>query len=104
MTIGPGPALPALVIVAGVDPHRLRLASPSEPALTIELDRAAVRNEHMLVKAFVALHQAPHQFRSDTAPLIFGENKQVRIVDNEVAIRNGVAESDERDVIPGGYQ
>jgi hypothetical protein len=49
------------VVVAGVNPHRLRFPGAFKAALAVEIDRTSIRDQHVLVKACVAMHEHPHQ-------------------------------------------
>ena len=58
----------------------------------------------MLMEALVVGHQHLHQPRADAATLIFRMNQQVRVIDNQVAIRYGVAQTHEPVAVPSGDQ
>ena len=51
-----------LMIITRVDPHGFRLAGSRKPAFPVEANRPSIRNQHVLVEAFVDCHQSSHQF------------------------------------------
>ena len=72
-----------------------------KPHFLVEADRPSVRDQHVLMEAFVFCHQPSHQLRSDTFPLKFGIHQKVRIIHNEMTVRDGIAQSDKTASIPG---
>lgn len=90
------------VIVASVNPHRLGFSGAREAAFSIELDRAAIGDQNVLVKPLVFRNQSAQDFRPDPLTLAIGMNKQMRVVDDKKAIREGFAEADQLIVHPCG--
>ncbi len=88
------------MVVSRINPHRFGFAGALKSTIAVELDGASVRNEHVLVKALVARHEPPHEFRANATPLIFRKDEQVRIINNEVTVGNRVPESDEPRAVP----
>src|SRR5438128_5216711 len=88
------------VIMTFVNPHRFGLASALKSALAVEIQSPSIGNKHVLMKSLIARHQSSHELCADTTALIFRQHEQVRIVNDQVAVRNGVAESDELRAVP----
>ena len=61
----------ASMIVSRINPHRFSLTGPFKSTLAVKIERAPVGNQHLLVKAVISLHEAPHDFATDTTSLIF---------------------------------
>ena len=97
-----GTASSQLVIVAGVNPHRLGFAGADEPALFVEFGGLAVRNENLLVKSIVPRHQHAHELPANATALVIGMNDEMRVVDDEVPVGDGIGEADERVAVPCG--
>src|SRR2546430_977984 len=79
------------MVTASVNPHRLGLACALESALAIGIQSASVGNKHVLMKPLIPRHEPSHEFCADTAPLILRQDEQVRIIDNQVTVRDGIA-------------
>src|SRR5262245_12206684 len=88
------------MVMACVNPHRLSLACALESALAVEIQRAAIRNQHVLMKSCVTRHEMAHQLGADATSLILWQHEQMRIVNYQMAVRDGVAESNKSAVIP----
>ncbi len=84
-----------LVVMASVNPHRLRLSGVLKTELAVEIDRPPIGGDHVLMEAFVASHESAHQPGANTAPLIVGMDKKMRVIDDKVAVGDSVAEADE---------
>ena len=89
-----------LVVVPCINPHRFGLSSALETELAVEVESASIGSEHVLVEAFVASHESAHKLSADAAPLIIGMDEKMRVIDDKVAVRNGVAEADETLAVP----
>ena len=83
-----------IMIVAGINPHRLSPPGSLKSALAVELNGPAVGDQQVLMKASVTRQETPHQFRADPTLLIFRVHQQVRIVNDEMTVGNRVAKSD----------
>src|SRR5688572_25823260 len=90
--------------MAGINPHRFGLPSALESALAIKVYGSSVGNEHVLVKTIVSCHEHLHQARPDASALILWKHEQVWVVNDQAAVRDGVAESDEPRAIPSRDQ
>jgi len=90
------------VVMACINPHRFGLSSALESELAVEVECASIGGEHVLVKAVVASHESPHKFGADATPLILGMNEKMRVINNEVAVGNGIAEADKSLAVPCG--
>lgn len=53
-----------------------------------------------MIRVFVARREAPHQLGADTAPLIIGMDEQMRVIDDQAAVGNGVSEADKTRAVP----
>src|ERR1051325_9949783 len=93
-----------LVVVAGINPHRLGLTRSLESALPVEIPSAPIGDEYVLMKSIILLHESVHQLGADAAALVFWQHEQMGIVNDQIAIRNCVAETDELCIIPGGHE
>jgi hypothetical protein len=74
------------VVVTGINPHRLRLASTFESAFPIEFDGAAIRHQHVLMKPQIPAHESAHNLRANPALLIVWKDEQMRIVNDQIPI------------------
>ena len=92
------------VLVACVNPHRLAFAGALESALAVKFNRPSVSNERVLVKAIVARHEHLHQTPPDAAPLILWQHEQMRVVNNQITVSDGIAKSNEPLAIPSGHE
>src|SRR5271170_8089467 len=92
------------MVMACVNPHGLGLARTLESAPAIKIHSASICDEHLLVESLVASHEPLHQLSADAASLIPRKHEQVRVVNDQAAVRNGVAKSDKHAAIPGGNQ
>src|SRR5688572_11785168 len=90
-----------LMVVTGVDPHRFGFPGAFEAAFTVKVDGLGVGHDDVLVEIFVARDEHLHDPRADTAAAVLRKDKEMRVIDDEVAIRNRVAEANEPAVIPG---
>ena len=90
------------MVMASVNPHRLTFPCALESALAVKVECSSIRNNHVLVKSTIAFHKLAHQFRTDAACLIIRVNEQMRIVNDEVPVRNSVAETDKPLGVPSG--
>src|SRR5437870_2581811 len=90
--------------MACINPHRLGLAGALESALAVEFYRPSVSDEHVLVKTIVTSQEHLHQARPNAALLILWKHKQVWVVNDEVAVRDGVAQSDKLSASPSRDQ
>ena len=92
------------VVMTGINPHRLRFTSSLESALAIEVNRPPIGDEHVLVKTSITRHEPAHQLGANASALVIGQNDQMRIINNQKAVRDGVANSDKLAAIPGRKQ
>lgn len=92
------------MIVPGVNPHWFGFTRPLESAFAIKIERASVAQQHVLMEAGVAGNEPLHDGPPDAAPLILGQHQKVRIINDEVAIRNRVAQAYEPCFIPRRHQ
>src|SRR5437762_9486747 len=88
------------MIVPGINPHRFRFASPLEATLAVEFDGAPVGNEQVLMKSLIATHQPPHELRANAPPLIFRQDEQMGIVNDEVTVGNRVPQTNKLPAVP----
>lgn len=72
--------------------------------MSIEIDRLAVGNEHELMEGFVSIKQRSHHQPANSLPLIVRMNEHVREIDNEMPIRDCIADADELRVPAGRDQ
>ena len=61
----------------------------------MELNRPSIGHENMLVEIPVLCHQPGHDLRSDPEILEIRVGQQMRIVDHEESIGDGVAETNQ---------
>src|SRR5262245_48769371 len=88
------------MIVTRINPHRLGFARALETALAIKIQSTAISDEHVLVESLVTRHEPSHQLCADATSLILWQHQQVRIIDYQVTVRDGVAESNQLRVVP----
>src|SRR5215472_3391161 len=88
------------VIAAGVNPHRLGLAVSCEAHTFVKAHGCPFRDQHMLMKAFIARLQTLHDLSPNPLSLVFGQNEQMGIVDNQVSVRNCVSYADQLVAVP----
>src|SRR5882672_4314523 len=94
--VGPLPMFPALE-----HPHRSGFARALEPAFTVERDRLRLGDQDVLVKSAISLHQSFHQLSSNAPTLELGQHQEMRVIHDQVSIRNGVSQAYERALDPG---
>lgn len=80
-----------LVLDPRVDPHWLRFSSSNEAKRSVELYGLTIGSKHLLMKPSVLFHHRNHQLSPDALSLELRMNKHVRIVDNQVAVRDCIA-------------
>lgn len=90
------------MIVTGVNPHRFGFAGAFEAAFSVEIQGLGIGHNDVLVKVSVAGDEHFHDLFSNSAMAIFGKDKEMRIVNHEMAVGNGIAEADQSRSIPGG--
>ena len=88
------------MVMARVNPHRLSLPGALEATFAVKVECTTIRNDHVLMKALIASHKSAHKLRTDAASLIIRVNEEVRIVNDEVPIRNRIAETDKPLIMP----
>ena len=79
------------MIMPRVDPHRLRIPRRFKAAFSVELEGVAIGYDHVLVESLVSSQEHLHEVFANAAAVVFGEDEQVGIVDDEMAIGDGVA-------------
>ena len=90
----------SLVLVSFEDPHGLSAAYFAETVLLVEVGCSSVSDDDLLVEILVRRGQAAHQLTADSSALVVRVDQQVRVVDDKVAVGDGVAEADEAIVVP----
>ena len=65
-------ALIASVVASGVNPHRLGLAGSDEAHTFVKSHGRPFRDQHMLMKAFIAGLQTLHDLSPNPASLVIG--------------------------------
>src|SRR5258705_8286742 len=93
-----------LMIIPGIDPHWFGLTRANESTFAVEIDCASVSDDDVLMKIGITVHKAAHQFPANSTPLILRKYEQVRIINNQVSVRNRVAEADKSLTIPSRHQ
>jgi hypothetical protein len=96
---GPRPQI-ELMVVPGVDPHGFGFAGALETALAVKFEGARIGHDDVLVETFVTRDEQLHNTAADPAAVIFGKDQEMRVIDHEVAVGNGVAKADECGVVP----
>jgi hypothetical protein len=94
----------ASVLPARINPHGLGLSGAFKAKTLIEVDRTTIGREHELVKALVPLKKRFHHFSTDAFTLVIGMNQQVGEIDNQVAVRDGIAKAYEMARLAGSHQ
>lgn len=92
----------SVMVVAVVNPHGDGRAAARKAESFIELHGSSVGEKNLLMESRVLPNKHPNQLGANTAALVIGVNEEMREVDNEVPVGNGVAETDERVVMPCG--
>lgn len=80
---------------ACIYPHRLSVARSLEAEFLVELNRTPVGGQHQLMEARVLLKEGLHHLSADAMSVTMRKDQHVGKVDNEVAIGNCIAETDE---------
>lgn len=88
------------MIVASVNPHWFSFARTLESTLPIKIKSTSIRNQHMLVKSLVTGHEALHDSSADATSLIFRQHQQMRIINHQMTVRNGIPEPNKLCAIP----
>ena len=83
------------MFIAGIHPHRIGLACPHKPKRLVERNCSAIGGEHLLVKSGVLFKQRRHHLPPNPLPLKRRVDQHVRVVDNQMPIRNRVANSEQ---------
>lgn len=86
--------------MARINPHRFGLSGALETELAVEVESATIGGEHVLMKALVTSHKSAHKLGADAAPVIIGMDEKMWVIDDKVAVGNGVAEADETLTMP----
>jgi len=81
------------MVFTSVNPHRFRFAGTAEPTFLVERNRRSIRNKHMLVKIAIFRDQPSHQLLTDSLSLVIRENQQMRVVNNQMPVRNRIADA-----------
>src|ERR1700736_3378301 len=92
------------VVMACINPHRLSPACTLKSALAVKVESTPVCDEDVLVKSLIARQEPPHEFCADATPLIIREHKQMRIVNDQITIRDSVTKSNELAAVPSRNQ
>ena len=74
------------MIPSRVDPHRLRLTGAHETAFLVEANGLAVSYENLLVKSPVLLLQALQDLAAQALALVFGQDEEVGVVDDQKSV------------------
>ena len=82
------------MIMACINPHRLCFTGALKPALAIKIESASISDKHVLMKSLVPQHKPPHELGANAAALITWKHEHVRVIDDQVPVRNGVAKPD----------
>src|ERR1700686_4431625 len=88
------------VIMACINPHRLSAACTLKSALAVKVQGAPVRDEDVLMKSLIPRHEATHELCADAAPLIIWKHEQMRIVNDQIPIRNRITKSNKLAAFP----
>lgn len=91
------------MVVASVNPHGFGFSGPFKAALAVKIDRTAISDKHVLVKALVVIHEHLHQAGANSPLLIIREDQEMGIIHDEKAVRNGITQSNQSVVIPSGH-
>jgi hypothetical protein len=95
LAAGPSPSRGGLsVVMASINPHRLRLPGSLESTLAIKIQSSAISDKHVLVKSLIPCHKPSHKFGADATTLIVWKHEHVGVVNDQITIRDGVAKPD----------
>jgi hypothetical protein len=92
------------VVISGVNPHRFRFSGSFKPHGLIKIDGVNIRCQHLLVKVRVSAFHRFHHFSADPLALVLRVDQHMRVVNDEVAIRDCIADTDKPARYPRRYQ
>ncbi|SRR5258705_13742463 len=92
------------MVMAGINPHRFGFAGTDKAALLVKFNCASIGYQDVLMEARIPGHQHFHDSRPNALTLIFWMDEQMRVIDHQMAIGNGVAQTDEPGSIPSGSE
>src|SRR5438034_9636618 len=81
------------VVMSGINPHRLGFSRSLKSTFAIKLQRSPVGEQDVLMKPRVTCQEHPHQACADASALILWMNEQVGVINNQVTIGDGVAQT-----------
>ena len=71
-----------------------------EAKLAVKVECTSISYNHVLMKAFIARNQSVHKLRTNATALIIRMNEEMRVVNNKVAIGNGIAQTYKPLIVP----
>lgn len=83
------------MLIAGIYPHGLSLASPGKPKRFVEIYGFAVSGQHLLMHMRIFRLHGLHHEPANAFALVLWMYQHVRIVNNKMAIGYCIAESNE---------
>jgi hypothetical protein len=86
---------------ASINPHRLCLTGPREAAFLEELDSSPVGDQDVHVESLVPASQLAEDFRADPTTPEVRVYQQVRVVNDQVPVRERIAQPDKPILSPG---
>ena len=91
-----------LMVKTTIYPHGFCFSCPRKAAFLVKCSCSIVCYKDVLVEISIFCDQAFHQLGSNSLSLVIGMNKQVRIIYDQMSVRDCIAQSDELVTFPGG--